>query len=194
MRPSAPNLISYPRQIAPGARGRHSRLLRPNVRGAARAVLAALAMLALAAAAPPPPKPRPSVRKPVAILVNPATRISNLTLDQLREIMLGNRQFWPDHQTIVLLVRAPVAPERTAVLHIIYRMSEAEFRQYWIAKIFRDEAATAPKIVYSASMTNELVVAIPGAIGFIEADEVQPGPKVLTINGKRPGQKGYPLQ
>lgn len=164
-------------------------------RRAARAGLAALAMLALAAAAGPPrPKPGPAVRKPVAILVNPATRISNLTLDQLREIMLGNRQFWPDHQPIVLLVRAPVAPERTAVLHIIYRMSEAEFRQYWIAKIFRDEAATAPKIVYSASMTNELVVAIPGAIGFIEADDVQPGPKVLTINGKRPGQKGYPLQ
>lgn len=154
-----------------------------------------LALLALAAAAGPPhARPPRAVRKPVAILVNPATRINNLTLDQLRQIMLGNRQFWPDHQPIVLLVRAPVAPERTAVLHIIYRMSEAEFRQYWIAKIFRDETATAPKIVYSASMTNELVVAIPGAIGFLEADEVRPGPKVLTINGKRPGEKGYPLQ
>ncbi len=154
----------------------------------------ALALLGLALAVPPRHGARRTVRKPVAILVNPATRISNLTLDQLREIMLGNRQFWPGQQPIVLLVRAPVAPERTAVLHIIYRMSEAEFRQYWIAKIFRDETATAPKIVYSATMTNELVVAIPGAIAFLEADEVQPGPKVLTINGKRPGEKGYPLQ
>lgn len=160
-----------------------------------RAAASWLALLVLAAAAGPPrAKPRATARKPVAILVNPAARINNLTLDQLRQIMLGNRQFWPDHQPIVLLVRAPVAPERTAVLHIIYRMSEAEFRQYWIAKIFRDETATAPKIVYSASMTNELVVAIPGAIGFLEADEVRPGPKVLTINGKSPGQKGYPLQ
>ncbi|MGH9474703.1 MAG: hypothetical protein ACRD1C_00060 [Terriglobales bacterium] len=154
-----------------------------------------LALLGLGAAAPPPKQPAPpGARKPVAILVNPATPISNLTLAQLREIMLGNRQFWPNQQPIVLLVRAPVAPERTAVLHIIYQMSEAEFRQYWIARIFRDEAATAPKIVYSASMTNELVVAIPGSIAFLEADEVQPGSKVLTINGKRPGDKGYPLQ
>ncbi len=130
----------------------------------------------------------------MAILVNPATRVSNLSLAELREIMLGNRQFWPDHQPIVLLLRAPVAPERTAVLHIIYQMSEAEFRQYWIAKIFRDETATAPKVVYSASMASELVVAIPGSIAFLEADEVQPGPKVLTIDGKKPGEKGYPLQ
>lgn len=131
---------------------------------------------------------------PVAILVNPATRVDNLSLAQLRQIMLGNQQFWPDRQPIVLLVRAPVAPVRTTVLHIIYQMSEAEFRQYWIAKIFRDETATAPKIVLSASMTNELAVAIPGAIGFLAADQVKPGPKVLTIDGKRPGEKGYPLQ
>jgi hypothetical protein len=155
----------------------------------------ALALFAPAVAVPPLRKPAP---KPpataVAILVNPATRVSNLSLADLRQIMLGNRQFWPGGQPIVLLVRAPVAPERTAVLHTIYRMSEAEFRQYWIAKIFRDEAATAPKIVYNASMTNQLVVAIPGAIAFLEDDEVQPGPKVLTIDGKKPGQKGYPLQ
>lgn len=168
---------------------------RRATRSGARRAAALLALVALGAAAGPPRANSSSAaRKPVAILVNPATRISNLSLGQLREIMLGNRQFWPDHQPIVLLVRAPVAPERTAVLHIIYRMSEAEFRQYWIAKIFRDETASAPKVVYSASMTNELVVAIPGAIAFLEADEVQPGPKVLTINGKRPGEKGYPLR
>ncbi|MGH9487574.1 MAG: hypothetical protein ACRD04_08280 [Terriglobales bacterium] len=150
--------------------------------------------LAGVVAAQKPARKAASASKAVAILVNPATPVSNLTLVQLREIMLGNRQFWSNRQPIVLLVRAPVAPERTAVLQIIYRMSEAEFRQYWIAKIFRDEAATAPKIVYSANMTNELVVAIPGAIGFLEADQVRPGPKVLTIDGKRPGEKGYPLQ
>lgn len=155
-------------------------------------LLAALLLLTFAAAAPPQAKHPAPV--PVAILVNPATPVNNLSLAELREIMLGNRQFWPDHQPIVLLVRAPVAPERTAVLHIIYQMSEPEFRQYWIAKIFRDETATAPKIVYNASMANELVVAIPGAIAFLQADQVQPGPKVLTINGKKPGEKGYPLQ
>ncbi len=133
-------------------------------------------------------------RIPVAILVNPLTPVNDLKLTELRNIMLGNRQYWPNNQPIVLLVRAPVAPARTIVLHVIFQMSEAEFRQYWIAKIFRDETATGPKIVYSSTMTAELVMAIPGSIGFLEADKVPPGPKVLTIDGKRPGEKGYPLE
>ncbi|HEY8055708.1 MAG TPA: hypothetical protein VIE13_07335 [Terriglobales bacterium] len=156
--------------------------------------LALLAMAALAAWRTPPPQAGHGARTPVAILVNPASPVNNLSLSDLRSIMLGNRQFWPNHDPIVLLVRAPVAPERNVVLHTIYQMSEAEFRQYWIAKIFRDEMATGPKIVYGASATNELVVAIPGAIGFLEASDVRPGPKVLTINGLKPGDKGYPLQ
>lgn len=158
-------------------------------------VAALLALLTLVAASGPgAPGQGHGARVPVAILVNPATTVNNLSLAELRSIMLGNRQFWPNKEPVVLLVRAPVAPERNVVLHVIYQMSEAEFRQYWIAKIFRDEVATGPKIVYGASTTNELVVAIPGAIGFLAADAVRPGPKVLTINGLKPGDKGYPLQ
>jgi len=117
-----------------------------------------------------------------------------LGLAEVRKIMLGDRQFWPSNVRIVLLVRAPVARERTVVLRTIYQMSEAQFRQYWISKIFRAESTTGPKIVYSAEMTNELVSAIPGSIGFIDAAKVQGGVKVLRVDGKMPGESGYPLQ
>jgi HAMP domain-containing protein len=63
----------------------------------------------------------------------------------------------------VLIVRAPVAPERTVVLDRIYRMSESQFKQYWIARIFRAEATSTPKVVYSNQTINELVSAIPRA-------------------------------
>ena len=63
------------------------------------------------------------------------------------------------------------------VLKIIYQMSESQFKQYWIAKIFRAEVASAPKVVYSNDMANELVTAIPGAIAFIDAHDVKPGPR-----------------
>lgn len=139
----------------------------------------------------PPPR---AARSPVAIIVNPLTPVQGLTMTELRQIMLGNREFWPNGQRIILLIRAPVARERNVVLHVIYQMSEAEFRQYWIAKIFRAETATGPKVVYSSEMTNELTAAIPGSIGFLLDDKVRPGPKVLRINGKLPGEAGYPLQ
>ena len=80
---------------------------------------------------------RESIDRPVAIVVHPDTDVSNLTMQELRDIFLAERQYWPDKSRIVLLVRAPAAYERTFVLNRIYQMSEAEFRRYWIAKMFR---------------------------------------------------------
>jgi hypothetical protein len=73
-------------------------------------------------------------------------------------------------------------------------MSEDQFRQYWIAKMFRADVTSGPKIVYSSETARDLAVAIPGAITFIPADAVQPGVKVLRIDGKLPGDPAYPLR
>ncbi|HLY63038.1 MAG TPA: hypothetical protein VKV95_20005 [Terriglobia bacterium] len=130
----------------------------------------------------------------VAIVVNPQTPVDNLTLADVRKVFMGDRQFWPSNMRITLLVRAPVAHERDVLLHKIYQMSESQFRQYWIGKVFRAEVTSGPKIVFSSAMTNELVAAIPGAIGSTLADQPLNGLKVLKIDGKLPGESGYPLQ
>ncbi len=130
----------------------------------------------------------------IAIVTNSRTTANDLSFLELRKIFLGEKQFWDDNSRIILLVRAPVARERDVVLTKIYRMGEAEFQQYWIAKVFRAEVSSKPKIVYSSDMTSELVTVLPGAIGFLPVDEVGPGMKVLRINGKLPGETGYPLQ
>jgi ABC-type phosphate transport system substrate-binding protein len=130
----------------------------------------------------------------IAVVMHPDTPISNLSLAEVRKVFLGDRQYWSTNIPVVLLIRAPVARERDVVLKIIYQMSESQFKQYWIAKIFRAEAATAPKVVYSNDMANELVTAIPGAIAFIDSREVKPGAKVMRVDGRLPGEPGYPLR
>lgn len=131
---------------------------------------------------------------PIAIVVHPQTRISSLSFAQLRKIFLGEQQFWEGTRSrVTLLVRAPVAKERDVVLRQIYQMSEGQFRQYWIAKLFRAEVPAGPKVVYSSNMTKELVAAIPGAIAFMPAADAA-NLKVLRIDGKLPGEAGYPLQ
>jgi hypothetical protein len=94
---------------------------------------------------------------------------------------------------VTLLIRAPGAREREVVLKTVYQMSEAQFRQYWIAKVFRAEAASGPRIVYSNEMATELAAQIPGAMAFVDAAQVPRTLKVLKINGLLPGQPGYPL-
>jgi hypothetical protein len=130
----------------------------------------------------------------IAIVVHPDTPIANLSMAEVRKVFLGDRQYWSTNIPVVLLIRAPIARERDVVLKRIYQMSDAQFKQYWIAKIFRAESASAPKVVYSNDMANELVSAIPGAIAFIDSREVRPGAKIVRVDGKLPGEPGYQLR
>ena len=130
----------------------------------------------------------------VAVVVHPDTPISNLSLSEVRKVFLGDRQYWSTNIPVVLMIRAPVAREREVVLKIIYQMSESQFKQYWIATIFRAESASAPKVVYSNDMANQLVTAIPGALAFIDSKDVKPGSKVVRVDGRLPGEPGYPLR
>ncbi|HEX2168303.1 MAG TPA: hypothetical protein VHG09_13800 [Longimicrobiales bacterium] len=131
---------------------------------------------------------------PVAIVVHPDSRVDNVTFDDLRRIFTAQQQFWGDNSRITLLVRAPVARERKIVLERIYGMSEDQFRQFWIGKMFRADVASGPKIVYSSEMARELVAAIPGAITFLPLDAVTSELKVLRIDGKLPTEAGYVLR
>jgi hypothetical protein len=130
----------------------------------------------------------------VAVVVNEDTPVTDLSLSEVRKVFLGERQYWNAKLPVVLLVRAPVARERDVVLRVIYQMTEAQFKQYWVAKIFRAEVTAPPKIVYSNDLQYELVSAIPGAIAFVDSRNVRPGVKLLRVDGMLPGDKNYPLR
>jgi hypothetical protein len=130
---------------------------------------------------------------PLAIIVGPDVPVDDLSFSDLRKMFLGERQFWNPKLRVVILMRAPVSPERDVVLRTIYQMNEAQFRQYWISKVFRADVSSGPKVVYSSEMADDLVTAIPGAVAFVDASSAPKGMKVLKIDGKLPGDKGYPL-
>ena len=95
---------------------------------------------------------------------------------------------------VTLLIRAPVSRERDAVVKSVCEMTEAQFRQHWIGKVFRNETPSAPKIVYSAEMALDQVSRTPGAITLVDSSLVGRGVKVVKIDGKAPGQPGYALR
>jgi hypothetical protein len=80
------------------------------------------------------------------------------------------------------------------VLKNLCQMTEAQFRQHWVGKVFRADTALAPKIVYSSEMAVDMVNRVPGAIAFIDASLAGKGLKVVKIEGRMPGEKGYVLQ
>jgi hypothetical protein len=130
----------------------------------------------------------------VAVVVRPDLPLDNLSFAEVRSLLMGERQFWTNGLRVTLLMRAPVARERDVILKTVYRMSEAEFKRFWIEKVFRAEASREPRYVYSNETATELVGQIPGAVAFVEAAQVPKGLKVLKIDGRLPGEKGYALR
>jgi len=157
-------------------------------------LLVAVGILGVLALAQVQAQEESAAHRAVAIVVHDGTSIDDVSLTQLRRIFLAEQQFWPDRSRITLLVRAPGAYEREFVLERIYQMSENQFRKYWIAKMFRSEVPSGPRIVFSNNMAVELVMAIPGSITFMNASEISDTVKVVRVEGLLPDDDGYPLK
>lgn len=142
-----------------------------------------------------PPRPDPVG---IAVVVHPGVPLDGLGLSDLKEVLLGNRQFWSTELRITLLLRAPESAERDAYVRGVCGLSEPAFRHYWIGKVFRGQATSSPKLVYSTSMAIELVKAIPGAIALVDARSIPSNGdvkvRVLRIDGRLPGEPGYPIR
>jgi hypothetical protein len=151
-------------------------------------------VLAIVASLASMPRAGAETTSDVAVVVHPDVAVDNLTMAELRRVVLGDREFWPASVRITLLLRAPVARERDVILKDVCQMTEAQFRQHWIGKVFRADTALAPKIAYSNEMAIDLVSRVPGAIAFVNASQVGKGLKVVKIDGRLPGDKDYVLR
>lgn len=129
-----------------------------------------------------------------AIVVNPHVPVDDISLEDLRKIFLGERQFWSSNMPVVPLIRPQGSPEREVLLRVIFKMSESEYKKYWLAKVFRAEATNEPAVAPTASFANDAVSAIPGSITCENVKDVPHGAKVLRIDGHKPGDPGYPLR
>ena len=130
----------------------------------------------------------------MALVVHPDTPVRELSLGDVRQVFRGDRQYWNKDLPVVVLVRDSGSREREVILRVIYQMTEAQYRQYWIARIFRAEAVSAPKVVDSNAVANELLATVPGSIALIEAGGVRAGLKVIRVAGRLPGESGYSLR
>ena len=164
------------------------------VRRVARAVLVALAAAIPLAAPPLAGRGEAPDEVPVlAVIVNPKNSTTNLTFNQLRSYMKLERQFWPDKERCALLLRPSNSPEMKILLEQVYRMSADELRKYWVGKVFRGEIPARPAVVPTAAAAGTRVRKVPAALTVVLSDQMPEGVRALTIDGKKPGDPGYPL-
>jgi len=131
----------------------------------------------------------------LAIIVNKSNPTDSISYSELREYFLAERNHWVNGGGKVRIVmRAPGQPEREAVLNLIYKMNEKGYTSYFLGKKFTGEVIEEPRQQTSTPDVIKFISYIPGAIGYVRADEVDASVKVLKVDGLAPGEPGYKIK
>ncbi len=130
----------------------------------------------------------------LAVVVNKANSVSNLTKSQLRKLVLGEQGSWPGGAKVTVALRSPGSPERSGVLKVVCRMSEDDYTQHSMHSDFTGESITPPRILSSNAAIRQFVASSPGAVGFIPLKDVNDSVKVISVDGVAAGEADYKIK
>jgi ABC-type phosphate transport system substrate-binding protein len=130
-------------------------------------------------------------RAQLVVVVNPHNPVRNLSIEELRRLYLGRATTFRQNQPVLLLEHAEA---RDAFYQAALGMNEARVKRHWIGIVFSGETATPPQAIAAVEDLKRVVAQNVGAIGFLDLSAADQSVKVLTINGLRPGDAGYPLR
>jgi len=71
-------------------------------------------------------------------------------------------------------------------------MTPEEVARYWIDRRIRGRSG-APKAVDPANVLQKVVAKLPGSISYVRQNELSNAVKLVKIDGKLPGDPGYPI-
>ncbi len=132
-------------------------------------------------------------RRALAVIVNVTNPIKGLTSTQLRKTMTLSVQFWKNKKRIVLLQRPRKSPETRLLLKRVYKMSDRKLKKFWVSQLFNGRIPGIPSTIRSTTRTIHAVKKSANAVSVVFADEATSDVRILRIDGKLPGEKGYPL-
>lgn len=131
--------------------------------------------------------------EPMAIVMKKGSKVSALSSAELLKIFKGQEKQSDDGTKFALTMRATGSAERAAFLEQVMKMSDAEYQKYFLQAVFTGMLKTAPKVVGGIDALKAFMDSNDGAIGYVKLSEVDDSFTVLTIDGKKPGESGYPL-
>jgi ABC-type phosphate transport system substrate-binding protein len=147
---------------------------------------------------PAEPKTEPGTElKPnevaLAVIVHPKNPIKKLSFKQLRAYMQLERKMWPNNKAVTIFLPTRKSDAYRILLKKLYRKSHKRLQKYWVRKQFAGDIPSKPSYVPNAKAAGKQVAKTLGGVSVVAADEIPKGVRVLLLDGKKPGEKGYPL-
>lgn len=132
----------------------------------------------------------------LAVVVNKSNSLDSLSVAQLRKLIVGDMRAWPDHKQVALIARFPSSKVFQCMLSSIVHLSVGDYQRYVINAEFRGDDPMTMQLADSDATAGKAVSGTAGAFAVVETTSLAAiggAVKVLRIDGKAPGQPGYPL-
>jgi hypothetical protein len=128
----------------------------------------------------------------LALVVAKDNALRAISMRDLRRLYLGEDLEGPDGKRLIPLNHDRGAPERVAFDEKVLGMDPDEVGRYWIDRKIRGQSGP-PKTVSPSARLRAAITHVDGTLTYLRVGDVQEGMKVLSIDGKAPGDPGYAL-
>jgi len=125
-------------------------------------------------------------------IISDTSRLHNIDANELKRIFLGYSKLDPDGRSLIPLNHPPGAQARTHFDRTLLGFAPDDAAKYWVDQRIRG-ARLPPRTAAPEHLLQRVVAKLPGAISYVAAGTLVPGVRALTIDGRRPGEAGYPL-
>jgi hypothetical protein len=133
-----------------------------------------------------------------AIIVHQTNPTTGLRAVELNALFSGEARRWPNGSRVVLVERDSNSVGFNFLLHRVLNLSPSQYKRHLANIEFKGEEPVIVKVLNSGPAACRFVFNVPGAIGLIEAASLSSPEckdvRVIRIEGKLPGDEGYPLQ
>jgi hypothetical protein len=127
----------------------------------------------------------------LAVVTSKQSGVSELSLYQLKRLYLGDTVQVAGRE-LIALNRDVKGAERTGFDASVLGMTPAAAARYWIDRRIRGQSG-APKAIEPAAVIQRVVAKLPRAVAYVRFREVDADVQVVRIDGKKPGDAGYPV-
>ena len=120
-----------------------------------------------------------------------------LSTADLRKMLTGDRLTWPDSSTAVVVEQPEDSATQQRMLRTLLRTTPAGYKRQLLELQFQGRDLPAIKVLNSDETALKFVWNVPGAVAVVDAALAASAPsrvKILRLDGKLPGEPGYPLQ
>ena len=129
----------------------------------------------------------------LVVFVSKASDVHDLKLTELRRLFSAADDSGLTGRRRVAVNHVARSVDRIRFDRAVLHMEAAEVRRFWIDRKLRGLPG-APRAVSSVPMIVHLVAWLPAGIGYARPAQLTDDVRIIHIDGKAPGDAGYPLQ